>query len=162
MALGPQSEKERYSGVVPRPSEILLLSSPGPLAQESLDFLITITSQRHEEAAYNMSKKLPKPEPEQKQHRLPQMLLPSSILIVWISTQKVPAMYTKLYERQRSFGGKARSEKRCSDCGGARGSQEATKNVKYTGLANHHAQDVVVLQTIVKMRHARRSGMSAH
>ena len=93
--------------MAPRPGEILLFASPVFLSRDNLDLLMAIMCQRHEEAADNTSRKLPKTELKQRKHRLSQMLFSSSILIVFrrMSTLNVPEICAKSKERQHSFGG---------------------------------------------------------
>ena len=81
MALGDKHAKLLFAGwpwapdarkrnnleaaVVPRHRGIPVFASPALLIQENLDFLMALTSQRHEEV-HNVGKRLPKTELEQK------------------------------------------------------------------------------------------------
>ena len=70
--------------VAPRYGGIPLFASPALLIQENLDLLMATRCQRHGEAVHNVSNRLPKTEPEQKQkRRLSRMLLSSSIFDVF-------------------------------------------------------------------------------
>ena len=64
MAFGDKHAKLSFSG----PPDMVtcnFLRIQGFWLKKNLDLLMAITSQRHEEAANNTSKKLPKPNPEQ-------------------------------------------------------------------------------------------------
>ena len=68
--------------VATRPGAIFLFASPAPPAQENLDLCMAITFQRREKASHNVSKRLPKTEPEYQNADYADIVL-SSILNVF-------------------------------------------------------------------------------
>ena len=126
-----------------RPGEILLFASPGLLAQENLDLLMAITFQRHEEAAHNSSKKIPKLELEQKRRMISEVLLSATIFIAfWTNFEargrrnvdKIIRKTTQFWRVGRT--GKTAFRLRRPERIEGRTLQEATENAKETRIAN--------------------------
>ena len=73
-----ENAKHTKNQRAPDPVRYYLLPVQGPRLKKNIDFLMAMTSQRHENAANDVSKRLPRLEPEHKKYSLSQIMLSRS------------------------------------------------------------------------------------